>query len=167
MRPATDKLLHSVYYTFEQALMPNIAGEYQKSLSLTSCNILRYVQQLVANEGRLQFEDNQQLRLLLVQIRDYLATLPDIAEDGELAKQLELALQFEIKGYCGTDELNEQSFLLKTALESALEKLIAFPAPEKEDAEYQKVREEICDYLRENIRREAELVDAAFISQRR
>jgi hypothetical protein len=70
IRPNADDVLASVIDTFDRYIAPEVRDEYAASLCLTVSQLLRSVRVRVAEEGQALHDDNEELRRLLVGLRD-------------------------------------------------------------------------------------------------
>ena len=78
MRPRTDEILKSLFWTFEEYIAPEVTSAYAKSLVLTMNNLFRHVLLRVELEGDLLFEDNRDLRGVLAQIPEFIDQQGDV-----------------------------------------------------------------------------------------
>jgi len=173
MRPRADEVLKSIIATFEQYLQPELTTPFAKSLALTTQNLLRHVLLRVEREGTALFEDNRELRTLLVQIDSYISTLQQdqlIETFYVMRTEIKDTLNQQFYGpndYPSVILLTEEATALRWTLTHAIQTLQKARDSLDKDPQYTEIRQDIRAYLSRQLKRESTWIDEAFIGERR
>jgi hypothetical protein len=154
IEPNADDVLAAIIDTFDRYLMPEIHDEYAASLALTVSQMLRSVRARVAHEGAALWEDNAELRALLVQIAP---ALPPTSSAGPTIATA-LAARVGPDVYPSVALLQAQATPLRAALVEAISALADPDDP---------ARVAIRRYLADHLRRQEPWLVHAFTGPRR
>lgn len=169
MRPRADEVLQSIIWTYDEHILPNVQGDFPKSLALTVSNLLRHVALRMEHEAPALIEDNAEVRAVLGEIAAYASTLT-AAPDSLQALLPTLTDASEAKssdGYISLIALAEEAETLRTLLDTALKALQDYRDALAGDAQYQAVRDRIRTYLNNQIKRQSLWIRDAFTVDRR
>ncbi len=152
IHPDLDDVLASIIDTFDRYLAPDIHDEYAASLALTVSQLLRSARARAAHEGQALFDDNAELRALLLARRDDLPPAARVAVDDALA------IARDPRTYPSVARLQDEAVRLRAALVVAIE---ALP-----DADHP-ARVAVRTYLDHQLRRQEPWLVHAFTGPRR
>jgi hypothetical protein len=169
MRPRADEVLQSIIWTYDEHILPNVQGDFPKSLALTVSNLLRHVALRMEHEAPALIEDNAEVREVLREVAAYANTLKP-APDSLQALLPKLAAAGEAKavnGYLSLNDLVVEADALRTLLDDALKALQEHRDALAGDARYQALRDRIRTYLDHQIKRQSIWIREAFTVDRR
>jgi len=165
MRPTADEVMETVLSTFEEQILPHVAEGLPHSLAITTRNLLRHVQLRMKLEASSLWEDNRELGLLLAAIADYAAGADGL---GDLAQAVRIEVEnAKPSGFQGLAELSHEAEQLRWTLTCAIERLQQARHAHRGEAPYANLRQQIRDYLRHQLEREAAWIEPAFTGPRR
>ncbi|MBI1181078.1 MAG: hypothetical protein GC201_11005 [Alphaproteobacteria bacterium] len=157
MTPSSRNLIAGIARTLEQDVLPDLAMSTWTASYIRSClALLAHLEVRVVEEGPFLFEDNAELRSLLLSLRADLAALPDAAAVAAAA----LAVGRAAGDYPSIDALTEEN----TRLKSALEYLVAAIHDGRDtlgEARFQDVHGRVLAYLRRSGDREFVMFEKA------
>lgn len=168
MRPRADEIVHSIAWTFDKYIAPDLSAPFSKSLALSIGYLLRNVAQRIRQEGPALWADNREIRDPLRSVQALVQNTPAARTQPALAllvQEIQSALSKEYRGpddYPTLESLADEATALRWPLAHAIGALQKHPALFK-PAEYQRVRDEIRTYLKHQLEREAAHVQVASV----
>lgn len=164
--PTTSQLLRCVSFALDTLVKPDPAGKGALSAATTAAHLIRYAGLRVDREAPMLADDITALRTLLPTLRDYLASLDSGEDDSDaLLAQIDAALGGTTPEVRGRDlqSLADETRSLRECLYRT-QRLLQGPmrAQHREEAAYQRTRQQIRDYIAAQLLREAELMQPAF-----
>ncbi|HKY90614.1 MAG TPA: hypothetical protein VJM11_06210 [Nevskiaceae bacterium] len=168
--PSTAHVLRCVAFTMDNLVKPDPGGKGAASALATATHLIRYAGLRLEQEGPLLAADIRALRGLLPQLEAYLASL-GAAEPGIDTARAELSAAVSSKA-APVPEQADLATLVQVAqsLREALYRTLRFLQGDlrqrrKDEADYQRVRGLIREYLAGDLEREASLIEPAFRGQ--
>ena len=168
--PSTAHLLRCVAFTMDTLVKPDPAGKGAASALATATHLIRYAGLRLEKEGPLLAADIGALRVLLPQLDAYLASLGP-TEPGIDTARADLARGVSSNA-APVQERTDLATLVEVAgaLREALYRTLRFLQGDlrqrrKDEADYQRVRGLIREYLAGDLEREASLIEPAFRGQ--
>ena len=165
MRPRADEIVHSIAWTFDSYIAPDLTDPFAKSLALSISYLLRHVEQRIRHEGPALYADNQEIRGVLSSVQALLHNTPVVLSQApfvDLSREIETALTRNARSpdeYPTLESLTNEATELRWALVHAIDALDK-NKPLFAPSDYQKVRDRIRTYLRHQLEREATHVQA-------
>jgi hypothetical protein len=163
MRPRADEIVHSITWTFDRYISPELNDPFAQSLALSIGYLLRSVEQRIRHEGPALWECNRAIRGPLGLVRKLIAGSSEARAESvftDLLDEIDAALGKEFRSpedYPTLESLADEAAGLRWPLTHAIEALQQHPEP-FDAAEYTRARSEIRDYLKLQLEREAAYV---------
>ncbi len=168
MTPTVAQILDSVSASLDEHVRPVVTDPYARSVLLTIDNLLRYAAIRAEREAELLAEDNDDLAAVLARMAALLAA--DASQSAALAAALAAThaeIGTAVEGFPSVARLSQRATRLRTRLDELLAALIAAREPLGQQPGCREARNLARDYLSRMLRRNAALVDPAFVSDRR
>ncbi|HKT73071.1 MAG TPA: hypothetical protein VJQ47_09290 [Steroidobacteraceae bacterium] len=167
MRPSAEEVMHSIIWTFDAEIAPDLSTARAKSLALTTSNLLRHVLLRMQREAYALWDDNRELRQLLARMQGFFAQTRDSRGHDQAIPEV-LARKYAVPGaYRGVAELEKEAFDLREAFGAATVRLHSLQATHSSDEQYRQLRAAIREYLEHLMKRESRWIDEAFVQARR
>jgi hypothetical protein len=149
--PDTDDVLASIIDTFDRYIAPKVVDDYAASLCLTVSQLLRSLRARIEHEAAALYEDNAELRMLLVLLAG------DVPGDVRTGVEDALAAS-NTDEYPSVHLLQDHALRLREALVACIDSL-----PDREHP----ARHAIRLYLRNQLQRQQPWLVDAFDGPRR